>query len=99
MKIVIFILLLLNFIVQIMFLISERNNTKFYVDKRLALNKNYYLAMDCVDNQMVSFLVDNLNDKKYRIDNIKEKGLYVYFNCENAELVFNVLTKSMKIIR
>jgi len=97
MRIFILMLLLINFVLQVRLLFIERNTTKFYLCKKLLLGQNYYLAMECIDNQIVSILIDVLNNNKYIVDNIVEKGFHMYFHCENSELVFNTLTKKMRI--
>ena len=96
-KIIIIILISALCLLQIRFLCMERNTTILYLYKKLQLGKNYYLKVDCIDNQVVLILVNVLSNEKHKVNKIIEKGFHMYFYCESYNLIFNTITKKMQV--
>lgn len=95
-SIVILVLLLISLGFQTTYFLTSKNTTKLYLGKKLLINNNYYLKLDCVDNKIVIILIDESSQEGYKVEDIVEKGFYTYINCENNQFVLNSVTKKIR---
>jgi len=69
-------------------LLRQRDVTKLYFCQRLELDKNRYLTMKSIDNQVVSVLVDVPSGKEYPIHRIVEKDFRIFFYTEDIVFTY-----------
>lgn len=97
MNVIIIVLLIVNFVYQVVYSITRKDVTDLYMENKLVLSKDHYVEHRLINGVIKIVMVDSLGGNEYLISNIYEKGFSLYFITEGHSFRYSSIFHRIKI--